>query len=383
MRILNICAYTWEVGGPARVIYDHTLIAIKHGHQVDILSAVAPNSKAYPVPDGANLIVCKLTPIISRFFPDFSIGAYRYLQKHIDEYDIVQCHGLFHFGAIAPFLFKTTATNVFTIHGVLDKWALKGGYLKKKIFSFIIQKQCLKNASLIHVFNQDEFNDLKNYLGFQHPNVVIIPNGMALSELTNLPPKDTFRTLFDVPNDKKIVLFMGRLNVKKGLDLLLPAFKKYTTQYQDSILIIAGTDDGYEATTKQFITDNQLDTQIKLVGMITGDVKKAALAAATIFVLPSYSEGFSIAALESMAAGVPALVSKRIGFDGTVARHEAAHEVELTMQSVFEGIEKMLQNPDYCMALKTNAQQMVCELFDIEKVAVRLLESFKEIKSQN
>jgi glycosyltransferase involved in cell wall biosynthesis len=172
---------------------------------------------------------------------------------------------------------------------------------------------------------------------------------------------------------------MGRLNAKKGLDLLLPAFQKYTTQYQDAILVLAGPDDGYEAETKRFIADNQLDSYMKIVGLLTGETKRAALSDATIFVLPSYSEGFSIAALEAMTAGVPALVSKRIGFDGTVAQHNAAHEVKLTVESVFEGLTKMLQDSTYCQALKTNAQKMVFELYDIEKVAVRLLDEFKKI----
>jgi glycosyltransferase involved in cell wall biosynthesis len=379
MRILNICAYTWEVGGPARVIYDHTTVAIKYGHQVTILSPVSPSDTVYPVPDGASIVICKRSEPFSKILPDYSIALYGYLKKHIEEYDIVQCHGLFHFGSIAPFLFNNKAKKVFTIHGVLDNWALRSGYLKKTIFSFIIQKQCLKNASLIHVFNNDERINLKKYLGYQHPNVTIIPNGMQLSELTNLPAKNTFRQQFKIAADKKIVLFMGRLNIKKGLDLLLPAFQKYTTQYQDTVLVLAGPDDGYETESKQFMADNQLDKFVKIVGLLTGETKKAALSDATIFALPSYSEGFSIAALEAMTAGVPALVSKRIGFDGTVAQHNAAHEVELIIESVFEGLTKMLHDSAYCQTLKTNAQQMVFELYDIEKVAVRLLDEFDKV----
>jgi glycosyltransferase involved in cell wall biosynthesis len=379
MRILNICAYTWEIGGPARIIFDHATVALKHGHQVDILSPASPNDKIYSTPEGARIIVCKRTTPISRVFPEFSVEAYRFLKANINNYDIVHCHGIFHFGSIAPFLFKNNAAKVITIHGLLDHWAIRNGYWKKKIFSLLIQKRLLRSANLIQINNHDEQADLKQYLGYQHSNVAIIPNGMQLSELTNLPAKGIFRAQFQIAPDKKIVLFMGRLNAKKGLDLLLPAFQKYTTQYQDAILVLAGPDDGYEAETKRFIADNQLDSYMKIVGLLTGETKRAALSDATIFVLPSYSEGFSIAALEAMTAGVPALVSKRIGFDGTVAQHNAAHEVKLTVESVFEGLTKMLQDSTYCQALKTNAQKMVFELYDIEKVAVRLLDEFKKI----
>lgn len=381
MKILNICAYTWAIGGPARIIYDHTTVVLKLGHQVDILSPASPEDKIYPAPDGARVIVCKRTTPISRFFPEFSLELWDFLKKHIHEYDVVHCHGIWHFGSVAPFLFKNNTPKAITIHGLLDHWALHHGYWKKKIFSVLFQKRFLKKANLIQINNHDELNDLRQYLGFQHPNVAIIPNGMQLEELANLPPKGTFRQKFGLPTDKKIVLFMGRLNIKKGLDLLLPAFQKYAQQYDDAILVLAGPDDGYQALTERFISDHHLAHKMIMVGMLTGEFKKAALADADIFALTSYSEGFSIAALEAMTAGVPALVSNRIGFDGTVAQYQAAHEVPLTVEGVLEGLVQMLQNPSYCDKLKKNAKKMVWELYDIEIVAGNLAKEFAKIQS--
>lgn len=380
MRILNICAYTWAIGGPARIIFDHTTVVLKQGHQVDILSPAAPNDAIYPVPEGARVIVCKRTMPISRFFPEFSIEVWQYLRQHIHEYDVVHCHGIWHFGSVAPFLFKNNTPKAITIHGLLDKWALAHGLWKKKIFSALFQKRFLRQASLIQINNHDELNDLRQYLGYQHPNVAIVPNGMQLDELSNLPTKNTFRSKFNLPTDKKLVLFMGRLNIKKGLDLLLPAFQKYSQEYDDALLVLAGPDDGYQAETERFIASHQLQDKMIMVGMLTGDDKKAALADATIFALPSYSEGFSIAALEAMTAGVPALVSDRIGFDGTVAQYQAAHEVPLTVEGVYEGLVKMLQNPTYCDTLRQNAQAMVWKLYDIEIVATNLVKEFEKIR---
>jgi glycosyltransferase involved in cell wall biosynthesis len=379
MKILNICAYTWAIGGPARIIYDHTTVVLKQGHQVDILSPADPGDKIYPAPAGARVIVCKRTKPVSRFFPEFSLEAWQYLRRHIHEYDLVHCHGIWHFGSVAPFLFPNQVPKAITIHGLLDKWALHHGYWKKMLFGWLFQKRFLRRADLIQINNHDELNDLRQFLGEKHPNVAIIPNGMQLDELTNLPPKGTFRQQFGLPSDKKLVLFMGRLNIKKGLDLLLPAFQRYTQKYDDTLLILAGPDDGYQADTEEFITNNQLQDKMQMVGMLTDTVKKAALADATIFALPSYSEGFSIAALEAMTAGVPALVSDRIGFDGTVAQYHAAHETPLTVEGVYEGLEKMLQNPDYGHQLAQNAQKMVWQLYDINIVATRLAEEFGKI----
>lgn len=379
MRILNICAYTWAIGGPARIIYDHTTVVLKLGHEVDILSPITPGDKVYPAPEGARVIVCKRTTPISRFFPEFSLEAWDYLRQHIHEYDVVHCHGIWHFGSVAPFLFKNNTPKAITIHGLLDKWAIHHGYWKKKLFGLLFQKRFLKKAQLIQINNHDELNDLRQFLGFQHPNVAIIPNGMQLDELAQLPPKGTFRSQFNLPADKKLVLFMGRLNIKKGLDLLLPAFKKYTETHNDTLLILAGPDDGYQAETERFIAEHHLQDKMIMVGMLTGEAKKAALSDADIFTLPSYSEGFSIAALEAMTAGVPSLVSDRIGFDGTVAKYNAAHEAPLTVEGVYEGLVTMLQNPKYGQKLAQKAQKMVWELYDINIVAGNLAKEFEKI----
>ena len=116
--------------------------------------------------------------------------------------------------------------------------------------------------------------------------------------------------------------------------------------------------------------------------MLTGEAKKAALADATIFALSSYSEGFSIAALEAMTAGVPALVSNRIGFDGKVAKYKAAFEAELSIEGVYEGLVKLLQDENYRDLLAQNARKMVVELYDIEVVATQLLNEFEKIRKR-
>lgn len=378
MRILNICAYTWEAGGPPKIIFDHTEVALRHGHQVDILSPISPGEKPYPVPQGARLILCQRTPLISRFFREFSGELYRYLQKHVQEYDIIHCHGLWHFGTLAPFMLDRNVAKVVTIHGVLDRWVYAHNNWKKTIIDTIAQKAYLRRADLVHINNTDEREDLLRYLGYQHPNVVIIPNGVKMSDFAQLPPKGTFRHKFGLPADHKLVLFMSRLNVKKGLDLLLPGFQDYIRQHPTAVLAIAGGNDGYEATTRQFIEQNQLGDSMKMVGMLTGEDKKAALADADLFTLPSYSEGFSMAVLEAMAAGTPTLVSDRVGFGETIREHQAAELVELTPDSVRNGLAKMLGNENLRQQVKQNATALLQERYDINIVAKRLLDEYEK-----
>ena len=383
MRILNICAYTWQAGGPPKIIFDHTQVVLQYGHQVDILSPISPGEKPYTVPDGARLILCQRTPVVSRFFREFSVELYQYLRKHIHEYDVIHCHGLWHFGTLAPFMLDRTVAKVITIHGVLDRWVYAHNNWKKEIMNTLAQKAYVQRADLIQINNTDEQEDLLRYLGQPHPNVVIIPNGVKVSDFAQLPPKGSFRRKFGLPTDKKLVLFMSRLNRKKGLDMLLPGFREYVRDNPDTVLALAGSDDGYETATRQFIEQHNLSDSVRLVGMLTGDDKKAALADADLFTLPSYSEGFSMAVLEAMASGTPTLVSDRVGFGETIRQHQAAGLLDsLTPAAVQQGLTQLLGDDQLRQQMARNATELVKSKYDIQVVAKQLLDEYLKISTK-
>jgi len=217
-------------------------------------------------------------------------------------------------------------------------------------------------------------------LGYRPKNMVIVPNGMKVAEYSSLPAKGIFRSKHNISPTQKVVLFMGRLNIKKGLDLLLPGFLKVHQSVPDAMLILAGPDDGYQKETEDFIRNNNLNGKVKLVGMLTDTDKKEALSDADLFVLPSYSEGFSIAVLEAMTSRVPALVSDRVGFGDYIKKYNAAYLTPLNADGVAEGFLKILQDSNYAQTIANNAYNMVTENFDIKVVANQLLEEYKKVK---
>ncbi len=378
MKILNICGYSWDIGGPPKIIYDHALVQMRLGAEVTILTPISEGQKLYAIPEGAKVITCK-RHWFSKFWAEFSPELYTWIKAHGNEYDIIHIHGVWHFAGVAPYLAGINTAKCITTHGLLDSWTIGKGYWKKYLFGLLFQKNILKNTELIQINNTDEQADLKRFLGFEHPNVKIIPNGMNLQDFSKLPPKGTFRDKFQVPNDKKIILFMSRINLKKGLDLLLPAFKEVAAQRTDCVLILAGSDDGYLTETKHFIREKSLQNNIKLVGMLTGNDKLAALSDADIFVLPSHSEGFSIATLEALISGLPSLLSDRVGFGEAIKEANAAHLVKLTQESITEGFVKMLDDDEYCKMLSKNGIALVKNRYDIELVAKQLFNEFEKI----
>ena len=378
MKILNICGYSWDIGGPPKIIYDHAVIQMKLGAEVTILTPISEGQKVYAIPTGAKVITCQ-RHWFAKYWAEFSPELYRWIREHGNEYDVIHIHGVWHFAGVAPYLARIKTAKCITTHGLLDSWTIGKGYWKKMLFGFLFQKRILKNTELIQINNTDEQADLKQFLGFQHPNVQIIPNGMNLSDFDKLPAKNTFREKYSIPNDKKIILFLSRINLKKGLDLLLPAFKEIASKRDDCLLIMAGPDDGYLIKTEHFIHENDLSERIKLVGMLTGNDKLAAFADANIFALPSHSEGFSIATLEALISGIPSLLSHRVGFGDAIRESHAAHLVELSIESIVNGLNKMLDNQEYCDNLSKNGIALVKNNYDIRIVAKRLFEEFEKI----
>jgi glycosyltransferase involved in cell wall biosynthesis len=102
---------------------------------------------------------------------------------------------------------------------------------------------------------------------------------------------------------------MGRIDQKKGLNLLLAVWAGIAERSDDVHLVIAGPDCGMLASLEQMTDELKLRSSVTFAGMVTGDQTWSMLAAASLFVLPSYSEGFSIAVLEALAMGLPVVVT--------------------------------------------------------------------------
>jgi glycosyltransferase involved in cell wall biosynthesis len=200
-----------------------------------------------------------------------------------------------------------------------------------------------------------------------------------MADFETLPESGTFRKQHGIPAEQPLILFMSRLNVKKGLDLLLPAFNQYAQRHPDALLVLAGPDDGYQSTAEAFIRDNNLTSRVKLVGMLIDDDKKAALADADVFILPSYSEGFSMAVLEAMASGTPAIVSDRVGFGEVIRQTGAACLTALTAESVLASLEKVMQDAAYREQIRTTGQTLVRQRYDIQVVADQLLTAYQSV----
>lgn len=246
----------------------------------------------------------------------FSIRIREAISKKVSEADLVHIHGLWQF----PLSYAATVARrakvpyVYHVHGMLNPWPLAHHGLRKKAYAWLWERKNLNGAARIICLNRREEESVKNF-GVTAPTVVI-PNGIDRTEFENLPPKGAFREKRPELVGKFLILFLGRIHKKKGIDLLLEAFSDLRHKFSRSHLLIAGPEEEktYSSRLRRFVRARNLTDVVTFLGPVFGQAKKELLADADLFVLSSRDEGLSIAILEAMAAGLPVILTQGCNF---------------------------------------------------------------------
>jgi len=182
------------------------------------------------------------------------------------------------------------------------------------------QRRMLDTAAAIH-FKTEEERRLVGDLNLRAPSAVV-PNGLDRDAFGDLPSPLAARELLGLP-DGPVVLTLGRISHKKGLDLLIESFALVRRRHQHAQLVIAGPDDeGLSLALRAQAEALGVMHAVHFTGMVRGAEKAAALAVADVWTLPSRTENFGSAVAEALAAGCPTVVSPAVNLAPEL---EAAH----------------------------------------------------------
>jgi glycosyltransferase involved in cell wall biosynthesis len=194
---------------------------------------------------------------------------------------------------------------IISAHGMLDRWALSNKNVKKVVYSWLFENRNLRGAACLHALTRTEADDYTR-AGLRRP-MVVIPNGIEVPAQIH---RERFIQAFPHLRGKRLILFLGRIHYKKGLDILCRAWQKVSARWPYGHLVLAGPDfENTRTQAERLIADLGSGASVTFTGMLAGDLKWSALAAADVFVLPSYSEGLSVSVLEAMGTGKPVIVS--------------------------------------------------------------------------
>jgi glycosyltransferase involved in cell wall biosynthesis len=271
-------------------------------------------------------------------FYKVSIPLAVWLWKNITQYELVHIHALFSFSSTAAALIARLKRVPYVVRplGTLNHYGLqqRRPVLKNLSLRFL-EGPVLFHAAAVHFTSDAEQLEAES-LGVPM-NSFVLP--LAI-DFVNAHNRNTLAERFPLLIGKPYIVFMSRIDPKKNIEGLLQALKilKATTQNETRCLIAGSGEDTYVEALKRMAIEYGVSEQLVWTGHLTGEEKGAALINASLFVLPSYSENFGIAAAEAMSAGLACVLSRGVALAEQAGKAEAAIVVDIDPQDIASAI---------------------------------------------
>jgi glycosyltransferase involved in cell wall biosynthesis len=311
----------------------------------------------------------------STVFFKVSVGLAQWLRGNIAAFDVVHAHALFSFAPVAAAFLARRAGIPYVLRplGALAPYGMTRHrpFLKQISFS-LIERPLIESASAVHFTSSVERAEAEA-LGLKC-NGVLIPLGIDLGgSVRNAPARRKQGDAFNL-------LFLSRIDPKKNIESLLQALRIVLPNNPNVMLKIAGAGDpNYIKTLQSLACRLTIDDHVDWLGYVEGDRKTDVLAAASAFVLPSYSENFGIAAAEALAAGLPCLVSRSVAISDEIENAGAGIVVGITPNEIAAGIEKILIDEHRMPTMSVAARGLASDAFSIDAMGARLEALYRDI----
>ena len=317
---------------------------------------------------------------------DTPLAAPFKIRKDIKDYDIVHIHEHRQTLAIIASYFarKNNIPYIVQAHGSVLPFFQKEGL--KNLFDKVFGFKILHNASCVFALTEVEKEQYLK-MGVDEDKIEIVPLGINLEEYENLPAYGKFRSKFNIGENDKLILFVGRIHEIKGLDLLLDAFNDLIVQSNEknsedipcpSIkLAIVGPDDGYLVKLEEKVREYSLEENVIIAGPLYKEEKQEALVDCDVFVMPSKYESFTTSGLEAMACSKPLVLTKNNHIhdwvDGNVGL-----ACEDNKDSLREAIEKVLFDEELSQIFAENGNKLIKEKYNWDIINDQILEIYNK-----
>ena len=393
MKILHIVPSYYpavQYGGPIESVHLLNKALAKEQIIIDVLTTDSglKNRKDVLLNKWVDLHGVRIKYHKSFFYEHYTFAPGLLLEaiKIAKNYDLIHLTAFWNFPVLAGSIAAILNKKPFIIspRGVLYPEAINIKSTKiKKLYFHLIAKHYLQAASAIHFTSHDEleqaliFTKIKNL----KEKSFIIPNGIDLNLFSKLPLKGKFRTKYSIGNEKRIILFMGRINKQKGLDILLEAYDSLASRDPGLLFVISGPDNmGYKNELEDWLKNRNILNRVVFTGLLTGEDKLSAYVDSNIFVLSSYFENFGMSVVEAMACGIPVVISNKVGIYKDVQESNSGVIIETNSKSLYLGIKSLLDNPALCREVSTNAKSLLEKKYNIEMVVDKMIDKIKYLK---
>jgi glycosyltransferase involved in cell wall biosynthesis len=305
------------------------------------------------------------------------------MARAIPSFDVIHVHGLYRFPPTIAASISRWFGVPFVIqpHGSLDPYLYDKSTLNKprlkRVYERCFDLPNLNAAAAIH-YTAEEERDRASFLQLRSPSFVI-PNGVEWGRFRELPTRGELRGRWGV-GDAPIILFLGRLHRKKGLDLLIPAFAAIRQLEPNVQLVIAGPEnDDYGRTVREWVTERGLNSSVHFVGPLYGIDVVRAFVDADVFVLPSYTENFGVAVVEAMACALPVVISDQVNIHAEISSAGAGLVTRCDAEDVAAALLALLGDADRRHIMGTSGRKLAQERYAWPSIVDALTKEYAKL----
>jgi glycosyltransferase involved in cell wall biosynthesis len=369
-------------GGPIYSVHGLCKALAARGHDVEVFTTNVDGPQDSHVPLG---VPVDMDGVKVRYFPVpalrrlyWSPAMGKALRQRLGGFDVLHTHSVFLWPtwAAARAASRARVPYIVSPRGMLveELIARKSPFLKRAWIA-LIERASLERASAIHVNSATEEVELKRF-GFALPAVHVVPNGViadAGQDATAELPEGV-RSIF--ASGRPVVLCLGRISWKKGLDRLISAI----VRVPDAVLLIVGNDDeGYSGTLRELAVKEGVLDRVVFAGPVFGTAKTKLYRRACLLALASYSENFGNVVLEAMVEGCPVVVTPEVGAAAIVEESGGGLVAQGAPQAFGDAMQSLVADPGLRADIGNRAKQSLRAKYSWDSVAGRMIEIYRSI----
>jgi len=391
MKILMVTlgfypAISW--GGPVKIVHQEGVELICRGHEVTVYCSnlfdkrrqIQPRTFEREV-DGMRVVYFDtwwlpwwpgtLGPIWLPSLPS-------HLGREIVDFDVIHLHAARNLMVIpvAQAARKNCVPLVVQPHGGMQ--IIVNTFFLKRVYDSLLGEQELKGISALIALQESERQQALAR-GVPDERIEIIPNGLDLSQYSEMPKVGIFKERFEIPDDRLLILFLGRVNKKKGVDMLVEAFSRL--ENLNAHLAIVGPDDGQLEEVTRLIREYKLEKWVTFTGLLSGDNVSSAYQDADLFVLPCRTDTFPTTIMEACLFNTPMVITE--GCESAyLVKDKVADVVPFDVSIFADAMERLLTERDRYERYKASCQVLMKEEFSIGSAVDRLESLYERVISE-
>lgn len=381
MKILHITlgfipATAW--GGPVKIVHQNGKELVRRGHEVTVYCTnlfdkrhkIQPGTFEREV-DGMRVVYLDTWRVPmwpGTLGPMWMPGLTTYLQRELFDFDVVHINGYRNLGflPVATAARKAGVPFVLQPHGALP--VIVNSFVVKRLYDLLLGQRETNGVSALIALQESERQQAIAQ-GIPPERIEVIPNGLEHDDSAFSLAPGSFRRQYNISADYRLILFLARINRKKGADMLVKAF----AQLNDCAahLVIAGPDDGQLAEVQSLITQHRLEARVTLTGLLDEAAAMAAFQDADLFVLPCRADTFPVTVMEACQANTPMVITEGCEIAHLV-QDRVADVTPFDAAAFAAAMQRLLTDRDRYARYQANCPAVMADTFSIQAVGDQL-----------